>query len=124
MSGTGQTWRLQALLPPVIRIDQLETTHPSPHTRTILGETGTGAADSTGRKWGQSQTGDAMGRSHFLAMGAAPTPGWGPRRDGAPSSSEKGSLKSQGLRLVKESSARECQQGLGSLVQSELTKVS
>lgn len=81
MSGTGQAWRLWALLPPEIRIDQLETMQPNPHTRSILGETGTGAVPPVeGNRGAMATPGEAVGKSHFLAKGAAPTPGWGQGR--------------------------------------------
>lgn len=64
---------------PVIRIDQLETLHPSPHSRTILGEQERGLQPPLEGNGARVRAGEATGRTCFLIMGAAPTPGWGQR---------------------------------------------
>ena len=75
MSGTGHAWRLWALLPPGIRIDQRETMQPNPHTKAILGEKGIGAAlPVEGNRGAMATPGEAVGKSHFLAKGGAPPP--------------------------------------------------
>lgn len=81
MSGTGQAWRLWALLPPEIRIDQLETMQPNPHTRTILGETGTGAVPPVeGNRGAMATPGKPWGSPTSLLREQLPTPGWGQGR--------------------------------------------
>ena len=100
MSGTGQAWRLQALLSPEVRIDQLETLHPSPHSRTILGETGTGDAASTGRKQGHSQTRGSHEEISLPYNGSSPPPQAGDTEGWSFSLSEKISLLSQGLNMA------------------------
>lgn len=93
MSGTGQAWRLQALLSPEVRIDQLETLHPSPHSRTILGETGTGDAAS-GRKQGHSETRGSHEEVSLPHNPRGPHPRLRTRRDGAFNFRENQSEKS------------------------------
>lgn len=83
---------------------------PNPHTRAILGETGIGAAlPVEGNRGAMATPGEAVGKSHFLAKGVAPHPRLGTRRAQVPSLSKKGSLKSQGLRLVKGERESKCQ---------------
>lgn len=67
----------------MVRIDQLETLHPSPHSRTILGETRRGAAASTGKKWGHSQTRGSHRKVLLSYNGGIPHSWLGTRKDGA-----------------------------------------